>query len=134
MEENTLLTETPATFTIPQYNWSCMLSFTDEYPDNQLYNLTINTIPTSALPQAPPLKKENIPVVCQSDNLTFISDILTRVTFQVFIESILNQIVASHNARSLLTTLEVDEKIIKQWDGLSLKQIAEMPYPFSHQG
>ena len=57
-----------------------------------------------------------------------------RVTFQLFIEGLLHQFVADHNARSLCTYLEVDGKISKQWDGVTLEQLSEQPYTFYHLG
>ena len=65
------------------------------------------------LPAALPIKKDNIPVVCQSENLVMLSDIIKRVTFQLFIEGLLHTFIADHNARSLCTSLEVDGKIDK---------------------
>ena len=41
---------------------------------------------------------------------------------------------ADHNARSLCTFLEVDGKVNKQWDGLSLEKLSEQPYTFYHLG
>ena len=40
--------------------------------------------------------------------------------------------IAEHNCRSLCTSLEVDGKIIKQWDGVSLDKIAAEPFTFYH--
>ena len=40
--------------------------------------------------------------------------------------------IAEHNCRSLCTFLEVDGKIIKQWDGVSLEKIAAQPHTFYH--
>ena len=42
--------------------------------------------------------------------------------------------IAEHNCRSQCTSLEVDGKIVKQWDGVSLDQIAAEPYTFYHLG
>ena len=55
--------------------------------------------------------KENIPIVCQSENFVHRGEVTIRVTFNVFIEGLLSQIVADHNRRSLCTLLEVDGKI-----------------------
>ena len=57
-----------------------------------------------------------------------------RVTFQLFIKGLLHQFIADHNSRSLTTFLEVDDKIEKQWDGVSLEQLATEPYTFYHLG
>ena len=54
----------------------------------------------------------------------------TRITYNVFLKGILSQIVAEHNRRSLCTLIEVDGKIEKQWDGLTLQKLAEIPYTF----
>ena len=83
--------------------------------------LWINNVLAEDLPEAPLLKKENIPVVCQSENMVLLGDVIKRVTFQLFIEGLLHQFVADHNARSLCTFLEVDGKINKQWDGVTLE-------------
>ena len=52
--------------------------------------------------------------------MVFLGDVIKRVTFQLFIEGLLHQFIADHNARSLCTYLEVDGKVNKQWDGLTL--------------
>ena len=41
---------------------------------------------------------------------------------------------ADHNARSLTTQYLVNDKIIKQWDSLTLEQIAQQPYTFYEKG
>ena len=46
----------------------------------------------------------------------------------------MEQIVAEHNARSLNTQYLVNDKIIKQWDGLTLEKIAEQPFTFYEKG
>lgn len=48
----------------------------------------------------------------------------------MFFKGILSQIVVDHNRRSLCTIIEVDGKVEKQWDGLTLEQFAEMPFTF----
>ena len=45
------------------------------------YILWINEVAVCDLPAAPPIKKDNIPPVCQSDNLVFFGDFIKRVTF-----------------------------------------------------
>ena len=44
-----------------------------------------------------------------------------RITYNVFIKGILSQIVADHNRRSICTIFEVDGKIEKQCDGMTLE-------------
>ena len=39
---------------------------------------------------------------------------------------------AEHNCRSLCTSLEVDGKVIKQWDGVRLDKLASEPFTFYH--
>ena len=73
------------------------------------------------LPPAPPIAKEDIPEVCQSENYEFEGEVTTRITYNVFIKGELSHIVADHNRRSLCTFIEVDGKIEKQWDGLTLE-------------
>ena len=82
------------------------------------------------MPPAPPIEKDNIPIVCQSENFIINSEVLIRITYNVFVKGILSQIVAEHNRRSVCTLIEVDGKVIKQWDDLTLTQFAEQPYTF----
>ena len=72
------------------------------------------------LPSAPLVAKENIPIVCQSENFVYNGEVTTRTTYNVFVKGILSQIVAEHNRRSLCTSVEADGKIIKQWDNMTL--------------
>lgn len=88
------------------------------YPD--YYNLLVDEVSVGQLPPAPPIKKEDIPIVCQSDNLEYRGEVTNRITFNVFIEGILCPIVAEHNRRSLYTFLEVNGKIEKHWEGITL--------------
>ena len=78
-----MLTATSLQFSVKQFDWDCKLSY--KFPK---YLLWINEVLTTDLPVAPPIKKENIPVVCQSDNLVFLGDVTKRVTFQLFIEGL----------------------------------------------
>ena len=64
--------------------------------------------------------------------MVILTDIIKRVTFQLFILGLLHQMIAEHNCRSLCTSLEVDGKVIKQWDGVSLNKIAAEPFTFYH--
>ena len=57
-------------------------------------------------------------------------EVTTRITFNVFIKGELSQFVAEHNRRSLCTFLEVDGKIEKSWEGLTIDKFAEQPYTF----
>ena len=41
---------------------------------------------------------------------------------------------ADHNARSKSTQYLLNDKIIKQWDGLTLEQIAAQPFTFFEKG
>ena len=86
------------------------------------------------LPSAPAIEKEDIPDVCQSENFVFRGEVTVRTTFNVFVKGILSQIVADHNRRSLCTILEVDGKIVMQWDGVTLDKLAETPYTFYING
>ena len=92
--------------------------------------LWIDETKVTDLPPAPPIAKKDIPVVCQSKNLMFKSEVTTRVTFNVFVEGVLAQVVADHNRRSLTTLLEVDGKVIESWEGITLDKLAETPYTF----
>ena len=58
--------------------------------------------------------------MCQSENFVVNGEVMIRITYNVFIKGILSQIVAEHNRRSVCTLIEVDGKVIKQWDGLTL--------------
>ena len=82
------------------------------------------------LPKAPLIEKENIPILCQSENFVFNSEVTSRITYNVFIKGLLSQILAEHNRRSLCTKIEVDGKIVKQWDGMTLEQFADQPHTF----
>ena len=113
-----MLDAQPLEFRIEEKDWFCKLAYERE---KDKYLLWINDTIVSQLPIAPLIEKENIPVVCQSDNLVFLGEVTKRVTFQLFINGLIHQFVADHNARSLCTFLEVDGKIEKQWDGLSLE-------------
>ena len=57
-------------------------------------------------------------------------EVIVRTTYNVFVKGVLSQIVAEHNRRSVCTLIEVDGKVIKQWDGLTLAKFAEQPYTF----
>ena len=72
------------------------------------------------LPPAPLVAKENIPIVCQSENFVYNGEVTTRITYNVFVKGILSQIVAEYNRRSLCTSVEADGKIVKQWDNKTL--------------
>ena len=85
-----MLDETPLQFRVEQFDWDCKLTFEGPYYDEGKYLLWINEVLVTDLPAAPPIKKENIPVVCQSDNLVFLGDVTKRVTFQLFIEGLLH--------------------------------------------
>ena len=117
-----MLNENPLEFSIKEFDWQCKLA----YEGNAIgkYLLWINDVLASELPKAPPIEKDHIPTVCQSENLVLMGDTIKRVTFQIFVHGLMHQIVADHNCRSLCTSLEVDDKIIKQWDGLRLDEIA----------
>ena len=119
-----MLDATPLQFRVEQYDWDCKLSFEGDFMQGK-YLMWINDVLVSDLPSAPPIKKDNIPIVCQSDNLVFLGDVTKRVTFQLFIEGLLHQFIAEHNCRSLTTFLEVDDKISKQWHGVTLEKLAE---------
>ena len=84
-----MLDKSPREFTIEEYGWLCKLSF-EGYYETGKYLLWINGILATDLPAAPLLKKENIPVVCQSDNLVFSGVVMKRVTFQLFIDGLLH--------------------------------------------
>ena len=129
----TYLTDTPLQFSVDQFDWNCKLSYEGDFKQGK-YLLWINEVLVTDLPAAPPIKKENIPVVCQSDNFVFLGDVTKRVTFQLFIEGLLHQFIAEHNCRSLTTFLEVDDKIMKQWNGVTLEQLAAEPFTFYHLG
>ena len=127
----TMLDATQLQFSVEQFDWDCKLSYEgDAYKGK--YLIWINEVLVTDLPAAPPIKKDNIPMVCQSDNLVFLGDVTKRVTFQLFIEGLLHQFIAEHNCRSLTTFLEVDNKISKQWDGVTLDKLSEEPYTFYH--
>ena len=115
-----MLDESPQEFSYELFEWKCKLGFEGDSKSGK-YKLWINDMLVTDLPKAPLIEKDNIPVVCQSDNLVFLGEVTKRVTFQLFVKGLLHQFVADHNARSLCTVLEVDGKLNKQWQGLKLE-------------
>ena len=97
-----MLDAEPLEFNVEEFDWQCKLGYQGKYDDGK-YLLWVNDILATALLKAPLIKKENIPPVCQSDNLVFNGEVTKRTTFQIFIDGLLEQIVANHNARSLCT-------------------------------
>ena len=75
-----MLDATPLQFSVEQFDWDCKLSYEGEWYTGH-YSLWINDVLVSDLPAAPLIKKDNIPIVCQSDNLVFLGDVTKRVTF-----------------------------------------------------
>ena len=130
---STVLGSKPLEFSVEQLDWEFKLGYLGPEHGGR-YMLWINDTLSTRLPDAPLIEKENIPDVCQSDNLVFLGEVTKRVTFQLFINGLLHQFVADHNCRSQCTYLEVDGKINKQWDGVSLEQLATQPYTFYHLG
>jgi len=126
-----MLDEAPKEFALEEYNFKCKLSYEGK-DEGGKYLMWINGEYVNDLPIAPPIPKDSIPVVCQSDTLIVKNNVTTRVTYQVFIEGIMSVIIADHNARGLTTVLEVDGKIYKQWDGMKIEEFAKHPYTFSH--
>ena len=98
----TYLDASPQEFSIDQYGWQCKLAFEGDENAGK-YSFYVNDTLASDLPKAPLTNKADIPLICQSDNLVFLGDVVKRVTFQVFIEGLLHQFIADHNARSLCT-------------------------------
>ena len=88
-------------FCIEQRGWQCKLAYEGEFDGKYLF--WINGTLVTELQKAPLIQKENIPVVCQSENMVLLGDVIKRVTFQLFIEGLLHQFIAEHNARSLCT-------------------------------
>ena len=82
------------------------------------------------LPPAPPIAKDGFPDVCQSEILEVKSDAMMHVTYNVFVKCLHSAIVMDHNRKSKITILEVDGKIEKQWDGLTLEKALQLPYTF----
>ena len=114
----------PKEFILKDSGRKCELDM--KYPKFNLWidGMIDGTLATD-LPPAPPIAKEDIPVVCQSDNYEYKGEVTTRITYNVFVEGTLSQIVAEHNRRSLSTSVEVDSKIEKHWDGMTLDQFSE---------
>ena len=101
---------------------------------SEQYQLWISDTLVSDLPSAPALDKENIPDICQSEHFVYNGEVTVRTTFNVFVKGILSQIVADHNRRSLCTFLEVDGKMVMQWDNKTLEKLSETPYTFYING
>ena len=68
----------------------CMLGIDKDESGQENYMLYVDDIKVTELPQAPPILKENIPVVCQSENYIFSGEVTVRKTFNVWIESSLS--------------------------------------------
>ena len=117
------LDATPQEFFIDQFG-KCKLAFNGNQ-ESGIYTIQIKEVLSTDLPSAPPIRKENVPDVCQSDTLSFLGEVKKRFTFQLFIYGLLHQIIAEHNARSLTTSLEVEGKLEKQWEGQTLDKVAE---------
>ena len=84
-----MLDAAPLEFYFEPFAWQCTLSYEGEWTNGK-YLLWINDILVTALLEAPPIQKDNIPPVCQSDNLVFLGDVTKRVTFQLFIDGLLH--------------------------------------------
>ena len=76
----TMLDTKALEFRVEQYDWSCKLTYEGDSNAGKSL-LWINEVLVAALPPAPPIKKDNIPSVCQSDSLVFLGDVIKRVTF-----------------------------------------------------
>ena len=77
----TMLDASPVQFRVDQYGWQCKLAFECVEKEKGKYLFTIDEVLANTLPKAPPIQKEDIAPVCQSDNLVILNDILKRVTF-----------------------------------------------------
>ena len=101
----------PQEFTLKDSGRKCKLAKIEDEHDS--YHLWIDDTLVTELPPAPPLAKDDIPVVCKSENFEMKGEVISRVTYNVFVEGILSSIVAEHNRRSLCTMIEVNGKIEK---------------------
>ena len=108
-----MLDETPFEFTSETKGWQCKVGYQRITYDEGLYTLQVNDTIAKDLPNAPPIKKENIATVCQSDNLVLDSEVIKRTTFTMFIDGLMDQFIADHNSRSMTTQYIVNDKIIK---------------------
>ena len=70
----------PLEFKVDQYGWQCKLAYEGDFKAGK-YLFWVNEVLANTLPKAPPIQKEDIAPVCQSDNLIILNDILKRVTF-----------------------------------------------------
>ena len=83
-----MLDKTPIEFSIDQFDWQCKLAFEEDKnkEGDGKYLFWINDSLVTSLPnEAPPIQKDNIPTVCQSDNLVIDGEVTKRTTFQIFI-------------------------------------------------
>ena len=74
------LDATPKEFRVEEFDWHCKLGYEGTCKEGN-YLFWINDVLATSLPKAPPIKKDNIPVVCQSENLVILGDVIKRVTF-----------------------------------------------------
>ena len=75
-----MLDASPQEFSIEDYGWHCKLAYEGDWRAGK-FLFWINAVLASDLQKAPPIKKENIPVVCQSENMILLGDVIKRVTF-----------------------------------------------------
>ena len=132
---STTLYAKPQVFTLKDSGRKCKLEIEDDSNGQfKNYLLWIDQTLVTELTRAPAIEKEDIPDVCQSENFVFNGEVTVRTTFNVFVKGILSQIVADHNRRSLCTILEVDGKLVEQWNGVTLDKLSETPYTFYVNG
>ena len=75
-----MLDASPLEFKIEQFAWQCKLGYEGEWEKGKYLFWVDGTLATD-LPEAPPIQKENIPTVCQSDNLVINGEVTKRTTF-----------------------------------------------------
>ena len=123
------LVETPQEFTVNGHKCKLTAEF-DGWAGPKSYSFWIDDTLVTDLPPAPPIAKDGFPDVCQSEILEVKSDAMMHVTYNVFVKCLHSAIVLDHNRKSKITTLEVDGKIEKQWDGFTLEKALQLPYTF----
>ena len=79
------------------------------------YSLTIEDVPATDLPPAPPIKKENLDQVCRSEVLEHIGETITRVDWPLFLRGVRTTFAAEHNKRTQTCTISVAGKIFHQF-------------------
>ena len=96
--------------------------------------MTIEDVLATDLPQAPPIKKENLDPVCRSEVLEYIGETITRVDWLLFLRGLRITFTAEHNRRTQTCTIYVAGKIVSQFSCEDPSETPELPYLITREG